>query len=121
MISSIQGRARGESPPCCAGVAAELGGGGEQAPAEAFPPSCGVIGEGEHLHSDGEFACQAGDFAPDPVGVEVVQGRLVSPVSLAVRMRSSQWARQRWRNSRLSSRPRRVLAANAVSRVRHDR
>jgi hypothetical protein len=43
-------------------------------------------------------------------------GRLARPVSLAVRMRSSQRARRRCRSSRSGSCPRAVLVANAVSR-----
>ncbi len=43
-------------------------------------------------------------------------GRLVSPVCLAQRMRSSARARRRCRNSRSSSCPRRLLVAKAVTR-----
>ena len=44
------------------------------------------------------------------------RGRLVRPVSLAMRMRSSQRARRRCRSSRSGSCPREVLVANAVNR-----
>ena len=44
-------------------------------------------------------------------------GRFVSPVSLALRMRSSQRARRRCRSSRSASWPRAVLVANAVTRM----
>ena len=42
------------------------------------------------------------------------RGRLVRPVSLAMRIRSSQRARRRWRSSRSASCPRVVLVTKAV-------
>lgn len=45
------------------------------------------------------------------------RGRLVRPVCLAARMRSSALARRRCRSSSAASWPRRVLVANAVTRI----
>jgi hypothetical protein len=45
---------------------------------------------GDHLQPGGEFHGQLHDGAADPVLVKPVRGRLARPVSLAVRMRSSQ-------------------------------
>jgi hypothetical protein len=57
-----------ESEPASSGVAGDAGRGGEQVQSKAFgfPAAGGVIGEGEHLHPCGEFACERDDFASGP-------------------------------------------------------
>jgi len=67
-----------------------------------FPPA-GRSLQGEHLCPGEQFAGQRDDLAPDLVLGVAVQGRFRSPVSLALRMRSSQRARRRCRSSRSAS------------------
>ena len=93
------------------GADGEATGGCEQAQAKPFWfPVAGLVagliggvGAAQELQPGGEVRSKGEDLAPDLVRGEPVQRRLVRPVFLALRMRSSQGARRRWRSSRSAS------------------
>jgi hypothetical protein len=66
-------------------------------------PAAALADQGEHLHPGEQLAGQCDDLSPGLVLGEALEGRLRSPVSLAFRIRSSQRARRRCRNSRPAS------------------
>jgi len=65
----------GQAQPAAPAVVGDTSGDREQPQAQSFgfPPSCGVVGEGEQLQPGGELEGQGHDGEPDPVLIEVVQ------------------------------------------------
>jgi hypothetical protein len=108
----------GEPEPGSAGVAGPVGPLRKQAQPQpfGFPAADVVAMQGEGLHPDGEFCCQAYDFEPDPVPAEAMQWKVVQAGVLGAADAGFAASAARRRSSRSGSCPRMVLVANAVSR-----
>jgi len=68
----------GQPEAVSSGVADEAAGDGEQPQPQAFgfPPTGGVVGEGQHLQPGGEFDGEADDGHPELVLRVAVQGQV---------------------------------------------